>query len=1526
MIALFWVVHSTYVFASITDPVKGNIEDKGKNHSAETPVSLENSASLTSRSFDNLEFANHFSLDQADVLSEEFFTENNQITDSVRKHIEHGRAIIAKIREAGNYVKYLDAMTQVELPVGIEKTIGNIQYLIGIDSIRLYPTHAEFDAYMEITVPQNNKTLSFMAKAIKFSKSGGIVGDAKLVLLQDFPINFNGDKVQLVLKTKTPASLGTFVRFDCNGFQEMALDANITFSRDMLVPELPNGEIAEGRVTTSFTTALSDWNDLIARVDLPNFQVKKLKGVGFAVHEAVFDFSDLKNIPSVQFPENYEGLAAYGENVELWRGFYVKELSVKLPREFEDGTKGERTEFYAYNMIIDHMGFTGNLMGRNLIVRENGNMDKWQFSLDSVYVSLLTNQLQIAHFSGEVVLPPAPDNPLEYTALIDPDSGNYQFIVSPTENMDFNLWGNSEVTLTPSSYLDIKVNNGKFMPMAVLHGTMTIDAPIKEGGASAKLANIEFENLRIATVGKRISVGSMSLSSDQNTLGKFPIQLTRFGAKEDGNRLGLDVGIKLNLMKSESEGFSADGAFIIWGEIDTTSVREQWSYRDLQINELGIDVVKPDVYELHGRVAFYRGDETYGNGFKGELQAKLNKIDVQVTALFGNAEGTRYWYADALASLENGIKLGPGINAYGFGGGVYHHMRQQGYNENTNSTIGKTRSGIVYLPDSEVHMGFKATVVLGAEKKEAWNGDVTLEININRHGGINQIGFLGNVYVMTKSLEMGVEKLHEQSKRLAQNDEEPAIDGARSQVSGRVHLLYDHSNRVFHGDMDVFVNAGGGAIRGVGDNNRAGWATMHFAPGTWYVHIGSPSDPIGLKVINLLEARSYFMVGDSIPGSPPPPAKVAEILGGRDLDYMRDLNALGTGRGFAFGAHFSVNTGEKKFLIFYGRFEAGAGLDIMVKDYGDASCEGRSGPIGVNGWYANGQAYAYIEGEVGIQVNLKFKKGRFQILQIGAAAVLQAKGPNPFWMKGIVGGRYRILGGLVKGNCSFEVTIGEECKIISNNPLEGIEIIAAVTPADGTREVDVFSKPQAVFNIAVNENFEFADAQEKVRTYRLVLDYLRVKQGSAEIQGDWKWNDDHTVVSFNPFEVLPGKKEVLAEVQVSFEEYVAGRWQSVMADGTKVTESMATKFTTDEAPDYIPLSNITLAYPIPEQYNYHWQQSSTGYVQLETGQEYLFEEPQKWKFEGRFTSEDGGQTQTFPISYSVQNKRVSFNLPTQLTGANYYGFELYKAPLIADVSNDTNVKRDSVAMDLNLGEGNATEVKISKAEVEGNLEVLQESKLLIYRLRTSQYPTMEAKLAGLEKNTGWMRPIGNGVDELGQTFWGEPFDAYELEGDPYTGVPLISFKAIIPQTPWDNAFLAPDLYLNYPIASYAKIDHSDASIYGVPPVKAIYIRQYNGLLKAPLDGSRMTVKDREWAFIYDIPNSVARDYNHLRSKIASHQSNGGGLSNDAKHILEAKWKPIYRGNYPVKVFYKLPGSEEVVGEYETVINNPVGAQ
>ena len=39
---------------------------------------------------------------------------------------------------------------------------------------------------------------------------------------------------------------------------------------------------------------------------------------------------------------------------------------------------------------------------------------------------------------------------------------------------------------------------------------------------------------------------------------------------------------------------------------------------------------------------------------------------------------------------------------------------------------------------------------------------------------------------------------------------------------------------------------------------------------------------------------------------------------------------------------------------------------------------------------------------------------KVEILSLGAAVILQAKLPNPVWMKGTVGGHFSVLGGLVK--------------------------------------------------------------------------------------------------------------------------------------------------------------------------------------------------------------------------------------------------------------------------------------------------------------------------------------------------------------------------------------------------------------------------------------------------------------------------------------------------------------------------------
>src|SRR5690606_19905703 len=114
----------------------------------------------------------------------------------------------------------------------------------------------------------------------------------------------------------------------------------------------------------------------------------------------------------------------------------------------------------------------------------------------------------------------------------------------------------------------------------------------------------------------------------------------------------------------------------------------------------------------------------------------------------------------------------------------------------------------------------------------------------------------------------------------------------RGQVYGSASLRFDNLNDVFHGNLEVYVNVAGGVVRGTGARNKAGWAVMHFGKDNWYIHVGTPDQPLGLEVARLFKSESYFMLGKNLPGSPPPPPQIAGILGDVDLGYMRDMNAL----------------------------------------------------------------------------------------------------------------------------------------------------------------------------------------------------------------------------------------------------------------------------------------------------------------------------------------------------------------------------------------------------------------------------------------------------------------------------------------------------------------------------------------------------------------------------------------------------------------------------------------------------------
>jgi len=1464
--------------------------------------------------------------------------------DSIRRYIDLAHTIIAKVRAAQNFITNIDQASKVELPVGISREIAGLRYDIAINAIRLKPAYTELDVFMEFEVPQNGTVLTFMAKGIKFTKKGGIVGDAKLQLLTDYAINLNGEKSQLILKAKGSAE-GTYVTMDCDGFKEMAIDAAVKFSRDLLRPEKADGTVGDGNVQSNFSIKLRDWNDLIVQVSLPAFQVNGLNGFGFTVKDAVFDFSDLRNAPAVVFPQDYQSSQFLPDNRNLWRGFYLRQLTVSLPKEFQSKGSSARASFMAENVLIDNMGLSGKFSAQNLITVDKGSMSGWAFSVDSLGLTLQANQLVNAGFKGGIVIPIGKeDRPFAYKGIIS-TGGNYVFNVSPTTDMTFPLWGSGKVEIYESSYLNITVANGKFLPKANLTGRMNIEAKLSEGGQGVSLAQITFEALELQTVRPYLKIGSFSFGSEalQQKMAGFPIGITDIGLKSiSDTEVGLDFTLKLNLTGSDGGAFAADAGLTLVGTIDSTRGWQSWKYKTIQVNEIGVNI-DGGSFKINGRLIFYRNDLVYGDGFNGTVKAEFTPgLKVTATAIFGSVTGMRYWYADAMVNFPVGIPIFAGVGIYGFGGGVYYGMKID--NQGLGSDLGKTASGVIYVPYEKAGLGLKAVVSVGSyPKPEAFNADVTFEIAFFKGGGVRYIAFGGNGYLITPGLDLNMDKLKgaagkmagavrkmegklsDATKGLVKADDGGSSStdifgeigdkaGQKGQISAKVMIDYDFENNVLHGSFEVFINVAGGIIQGVGPGGRAGWAVLHFAPGEWYVYAGTPDDRVGVALgigSFRIAVTSYFMVGTKILGSPPPPPEVTNILKG-DFDYMKDLNAIGTGGGFAFGLAISMSTGDLSFLMFYGHFAAGLGFDIMIKNYGDVYCKGSDKRLGINGWYANGQSYAYFDGEIGIRVKVFGKKKSVSILSIAAAALMQAQLPNPVWVQGTVGGRFSVLNGLVKGNCQFQVTLGEKCEIqrSAESLLEDVKVISEITPAQDEKDVNVFNTPQVVFNMPVEKTFEIVDLEsgsDEKRSFRVKLDYLKVTSDGRDLVGTMEWNEDQNVVGFAPYEILPPKKPVKISVQVSFEEFVRGNWAVVVGDGQKVVQKMEVTFTTGEAPDYIPLSNIEYTYPLIGQANFYRSEGSDGYIKLKQAQPYLFEAGPEWKQRGRFTGEDGSQSM-FDYVYTYSTNKVTFALPSDLKGGQLYKFDLVNLPAQAAGAVDRNV---TTGADKVGGDTEGLDLEMTTRKADGTIETLQEKSIFGTSFRSSQYARFQDKLASQQVSRvfaflripWYTHYISAFVDQ------DEFFDKAELSGTQFTGnKPLITMEADLSNNAYYHNEVYPLVYEGYPLDGDIKVSRTVSDM-GMPPVKAVSIYQDPADIEV-VDGALNKTSHQLLHYEYDLPSYMIADFNDIQQQVVARYLSKQKLSDRLERIISSNYPILSEGSYTVKIIYRLPGSDQ----------------
>lgn len=1453
------------------------------------------------------------------------------VVDSVEEQRAYAENLLARVEEEQRFMESLDALSEIELPVGIVKAGGSVDYSILIDRMTFTTTGAIMDVYVSLALPQAGQRIAFHGK-VPLSHDGGIAGTAKVNLVGDHNIQMGNTKLTI------KGTENTYVQFDCDGFQGVSLDAIVQFSRNLLIPEDENGQPVKDEtklVKINFTTYAQSLNDLMVSVTVPPFQVNGLSGFGFSVTQAFMDWSDLANPPGITFPEDYASPFVAAGQPLLWQGFYLDQLEVRLPPAFtKERNDGERITVGVEKMILDDQGFTGKFYADNVL--ELGRMSGWAYTLDHVELALVSNQVAGFGLEGKISVPnlkkKAGNTASQFGYVASRSAnGDYTFAVSIEDELSLPLLV-ANLTLTQGSSITIAEKDDRFYPTVLLNGELAIGT--SGSGPQASFMGIRFEGLRISTEAPRFDINAIAFGSAGSTqsVSKYPLVINNIGIQKEGEtRLGIGFDVTVNIGGGAGEeGFGGTAALVVWGKRNVEEIldsdgevtgydEDKWEFDKVELSGLGINISKPGVFELAGMIRFFDDDPIYGDGFKGSLTGKIQMVTLSAEALFGRTTEFRYWYADAMVNIEAGIPMIPAIlSAYGFGGGFYSNMKQS--TETIASTLGTTSSGITYVPD-DGSMGVRAVVLIGATRKEAWNGDVSLEIAMNKHGGINSVIFSGNANFMSAPTIAESKTKELASAAVSDKLAEKLAALIRGQVYASMKLVFDNVNDVFHGTFEVYVNVAAGLMRGVSDGNKAGWMEIHIEKGDWHVLIGTPDQPLGLEVARIFRSESYFMLGKDLPGSPPPPEQVTEILGNVDLDYMRDLNSLESGAGFAFGLRFTVDTGDLRFLLFYGRFAAGTGIDFMLKNYGDEyHCSGSSDPIGIKGWYANGQAYAFVMGKIGIKVRLRFYKGDFDILSIGAAAIMQAKGPNPFWMKGTVGGYYRILGGLVKGNCKFEVTVGNDCEIVGeSNPLDGVDLIAEVSPVDGSTEIDVFNAPQAAFNIPIGEVFEITDIEDRTRVYRGKLTSFTVTDGTIKVPGNLTWNDNNDVVVFDSHDVLPPETELKATVRLTFEERVNGVWEKVYFDGEEVDEERETKFTTGTAPDYIPESNVAVSYPNKGQYNFYYQEYNKGFVQLKKGQPYLFQAGDEWQQAVHFNNVEAQTYATTTLSYNASDKRVNYTIPASGIQTNKaYTLQILNIPT-ANEEVDANVENVETAL-----EDAGDDATLTTKSIEGDLTLRDAKTLYEIPLRTSMYTTFRNKMAAVSQYNTLNLSDGTGFVAILRCYYdgNEKFDRYELESVNSYG-PVIRPVAVLSGIDWYNNLVYPLVYEGYPMLGSMTTTRDTAAL-GLPPARSVYLQQLDNAPLLTGEEESVTAEALSTFAFYDLMTPMVVDYRAIQCKVANYVVDRPDRVTDRFRKLLVDPFPFYRyGKYKLRLKYYIPGADKTTSSYDWELFNSI---
>lgn len=822
---------------------------------------------------------------------------------------------------------------------------------------------------------------------------------------------------------------------------------------------------------------------------------------------------------------------------------------------------------------------------------------------------------------------------------------------------------------------------------------MSGDTTLGSNGLRLRVPEVSFQGFEIGNKSPFIhSAGTWGVDTIAVDMGGFNMTVSNIGLASRPDQPGI-VDLRfigsINL-GTDTNGVSADGGFRIRGEIVTgANGRQKWRYKQFKVDALFIDVNTPNV-AFEGYVIFFEDIPQYGKGFQGKMSLqtkKLGETKIEAIGLFGSVNDYRYFFVDIMVRIPSETIILGGIDIRGLGGGVYVNMRQQNINQNIpenqndpnntdydpddlssndayenfiRSKLGVSLSGTKYVPDSTIALGINFAVVIATTgKEEAFNANMVLNFEFARTGGLQSIRLAGYANIMAPISWSGpscegisIKVVMEYTSSEANNDQ-----GGKFIAKAMVFVNMDNIKGGTTITPDMLGTTGAFSELYIGATectqlHYAGGIDMLFSRDDWHIWVGVPgripNAPFPYTPISLLMdlskgdeqaggqvrvmAQTYFNIGTSILPFPGLPPRVEQLVGLGNI--LQSESERASGRGFAFGMNLVVENKVNLIGILSASFILDVGFDIMLQKYQNITCVNNNNkPLGINGWYAAGQAWAYVEG------NLKVLG--FTVLNAALAAAIQIKGPNPTYGRGAVAGRYSVLGGLKKGQFRFPLQFGYECETEGGGtPSLEYEIISGISPINMATGVPVYQQPVVDFNYPVDQIVQLEEEGE-TRSYQVrIISFEVRKNGDTLVNGQQVFSNGNYSMTFQPDEMFAPNTQYLIAV-------TAGLFESGDMNNPIDTEEKTVTFATGETLLQIPFDNIDLAWPANGQFNYYQGENVQNMIRLKTGQDYLF--PQDVAAKVRLS----GVPEESPAIYNPANNTITYDLPAMPGGGAY---------------------------------------------------------------------------------------------------------------------------------------------------------------------------------------------------------------------------------------------------------------------------------